>query len=269
MIETIRQAAPAVGYRVDLQVLADRADATDIALVDLATVSAVSSNAPALIRSRATTRTPFLPMQVNVHDLDQLMARDESALSFVPRESPQGRWLAEATAEAFDQQTWDDQKQAELAGWLRFSRRDIQRLGDGLTPEALGLSRLAQAVWYAAFTQQQAMRPSFRRSSIKITRRQLPGCAGLLLVTSADRSIEALLEAGAVYQRALLRATDLGVAHHTMSYALEEEPRREQIDSTLQIERPIQFIVRVGQAKHLALPSIRRLATSVFENRMT
>ena len=180
LIETIRQAAPAVGYRVDLQVLADRADATDIALVDLATVPAVSSNAPALIRSRATTRTPFLPMQVNVHDLDQLMARDESALSFVPRESPQGRWLAEATAEAFDQQTWDDQKQAELAGWLRFSRRDIQRLGDGLTPEALGLSRLAQAVWYAAFTQQQAMRPSFRRSSIKITRRQLQGCAGLL-----------------------------------------------------------------------------------------
>jgi hypothetical protein len=74
------------------------------------------------------------------------------------------------------------------------------------------------------------------------------------------------LRPGAVYQRALLRATDLGVAHHTMSYALEEEPWREQIDSTFQIERPIQFIVRVGQAKHLALPSIRRLATGVFEN---
>jgi len=113
------------------------------------------------------------------------------------------------------------------------------------------------------------MRPSFRRSSIKITRRQLQGCAGFLLVTSADRSVEALLEAGAVYQRALLRATDLGVAHHTMSYALEEEPWREQIGSIFQIERPIQFIVRVGRAKHLAPPSIRRLAAGVFENRMT
>jgi nitroreductase len=87
LIETIRQAAPAVGYRVGLQVLADRADATDIALVDLATAPAVSSNAPALIGSRATTRTPFLPIEVDVHDLEQLMAGDENALSFVPRES--------------------------------------------------------------------------------------------------------------------------------------------------------------------------------------
>jgi hypothetical protein len=266
LIETIRQAAPAVGYEVDLQVLGDRADATDIALVDLATAPAVSSNAPALIRSRATTRTPFLPVDLEAHDLEQLLARDEHALSFVPRGSPQGRWLVDATAEAFAQQTWDDRKQAELAGWLRFSRGDIRRLGDGLTPEALGLSPLARAVWYATFTRKQALRPSFRRSSIKITQRQLQGCAGFLLVTSADRSVEALLEAGAVYQRALLRATDLGVAHHTMSYALEEEPWREQIDSTFQIERPIQFIVRVGQAKHLARPSIRRLATGVFEN---
>ncbi len=269
LIETIRQAAPTVGYRVDLQVLADRADATEIALVDLATAPAVSSNAPALIRSRATRRTPFLPVEVDAHNLHQLMARDENALSFVPRESPQGRWLVDATAEAFAQQTWDDRKQAELAGWLRFSRRKSRSLGDGLTPEALGLSPLARAVWYAAFNRKQAMRPSFRRSSIKITGRQLQGCAGFLLVTSADRSVEALLEAGAVYQRALLRATDLGVAHHTMSYALEEEPWREQIGSTFQIERPIQFIVRLGRAKHQAPPSIRRLAAGVFENRMT
>jgi hypothetical protein len=141
LIETIREAAPAVGYGVDLQVLADRADATDIALVDLATAPAVSSNAPALIRSRATTRKPFLPVELEAHDLEQLLARDESALSFVPRGSPQGRWLVDATGEAFAQQTWDDRKQAELAGWLRFSRGDIRRLGDGLTPEALGLSR--------------------------------------------------------------------------------------------------------------------------------
>jgi hypothetical protein len=53
-----------------------------------------------------------------------------------------------------------------------------------------------------------------------------------------------------------------------MSYALEEEPWREQIGSIFQIERPIQFIVRVGRAKHLALPSIRRSAAGVFENRM-
>jgi hypothetical protein len=62
LIETIRQAAPAVGYRVDVEVLADRADASDIAEVHLAAGPEASSTAPALIRSRATTRTPFLPV---------------------------------------------------------------------------------------------------------------------------------------------------------------------------------------------------------------
>src|SRR6266498_5902422 len=90
LIETIRQAAPAVGYRVDLQVLADRADATDIAVVDLATAPAVSSSAPALIRSRATTRTPFLPVKLDASDVDQLVAHDQTAFHFVPRESPEG-----------------------------------------------------------------------------------------------------------------------------------------------------------------------------------
>jgi len=116
-------------------------------------------------------------------------------------------------------------------------------------------------VWYAAFTRKQALRPSFRRSSIKATRRQLGGCAGFLVVTSADHSVKALLDAGALYMRALLRATELGVAHHTMSYALEEDPWREQISLSLQIERPVQFVVRIGHAKRPARPAVRRPAS--------
>ena len=130
------------------------------------------------------------------------------------------------------------------------------------------MTPLAQAIWYATFTQKQALRPSFRRTSIKVTQRQVQACAGFLLVTSADRSVGALLGAAAAYLRALLRATELGVAQHTMSYALEEEPWREQIDSALQSERPIQFVVRIGRAKHLARPSIRRAASSLFDDRL-
>lgn len=116
LIETIRQAGPAIGYRVDLEMLADRGDVPDIARVDLTAAPAVSSTSPMLIRSRATTRTPFLPARFDANDVDQLMGLERTALCFMPRESPQGRWLVEATAEAFAQQSWDDGKQGELAG---------------------------------------------------------------------------------------------------------------------------------------------------------
>jgi hypothetical protein len=267
-IETIRQAAPTVGYRIDLEVLADRGDASDIAQMDLDASPPVSSTAPALIRSRASTRTPFLPVELPSNEVDQILDLDRPALLFASRQSSQGRWLADATLQAFVQQVWDDGKQAELAQWLRFSRREVRSRGDGLTPDALGLSPPARAVWYAAFTRKQALRPSFRRSSIKLARRQLEDCAGFLLVTGADRSVRGLIEAGELYQRALLRATDLGMAHHTMSYALEEDPWRQEIDSALQSRRPIQFIVRVGRARQLARPSVRRPPVNLLVNRM-
>jgi hypothetical protein len=60
LIETIRQAASAVGYGVDIEILADWAEASDIARLNLTASPVVPSTAPTLIRSRATTRTPFL-----------------------------------------------------------------------------------------------------------------------------------------------------------------------------------------------------------------
>ena len=268
LIEIIRQAAPAIGYRADVEVLAERAVASDIARIDLTLAPAISSTAPALIRSRATTRTPFLPVGLDSGVLDQIEALDRTAISFVSRESANGRRLADASSEAFAQQTSDDRKQGELAEWLRFSRRDVRERGDGLTPEALGLPKLTQAIWYAAFSRRVALSGSFRRSSINGTRRQLDECAGFLLVTSEDQSVRSLLEAGAVYQRALLRATALEVAHHTMSQALEEDPWRQEIATALGIGGPVQFIVRVGTARHLARPSPRRSAGSLLWNEM-
>src|SRR5262245_31502069 len=104
LIETLRQAAPALGYGVDVEVLADRAEASDIARLDLPPSAAVTSTAPALIRSRATTRTPFPATEVAARDVDRLLlSPDQGALHFVPRESPGGRWLVDATAEAFSQ----------------------------------------------------------------------------------------------------------------------------------------------------------------------
>jgi hypothetical protein len=54
----------------------------------------------------------------------------------------------------------------------------------------------------------------------------------------------------------------------TMSYALEEDPWRLEIDSALQNQQPIQFIVLVGRARQLAQPSVRRPPVSLLENRM-
>src|SRR5262245_15156436 len=102
LIETIRQAAPSIGYRIDLEILTDRAEDPDVAQLDLTTAPPISSNAPAVIRSRATTRTPFLPEELPARDVDALVGVDDTSLHFVPRESAQGRWVVDAIGDAFD-----------------------------------------------------------------------------------------------------------------------------------------------------------------------
>ena len=161
----------------------------------------------------------LLARRAGPKEVDQVLGLGRTASPSIPAGVQRGAGLADAGAEAFAQQVWNDRKQAELAQWLRFSRPHVRRRGDGLTPEALGLSPPAQALWNAALTPRQALRPSFRRSSIKLARRWLEGCAGFLLVTSTDRSIGSLLEVGPCISVLSCGATDLGAAHHAMSYA--------------------------------------------------
>jgi hypothetical protein len=55
------------------------------------------------------------------------------------------------------------------------------------------------------------------------------------------------------------------VAHHTMSQALEETPWAQEIQGALQSAEPIQFVIRVGYARKLARPSIRRVIDDFIE----
>ncbi len=58
--------------------------------------------------------------------------------------------------EANKRQTFDDEKQKELAEWLRFSRSEVSEKSDGLTPEMLGMTGLVKFFWYAFMSRKNA-----------------------------------------------------------------------------------------------------------------
>jgi len=265
--ETLAQAAAAAGWHADLAVVATAPTDTDIwrvAFSPAAERSAASAAGGAILTQRATTRTPFATRALEAQHVQALLGIAPT-VSYVPRESVEGRWLVDGMAAAFRQQTLDDQKQAELATWLRFSRSAVKRRGDGLTAEALGISFPVRLAWYTVFRPSTALSSAFRNSSINNTRAQAQGCAGFVLIRSRDASIAALLETGRVYERVCLKMTELGVAHHTMSQALEEAPWAQEIQGALQSADPIQFVIRVGYARKLARPSIRRVIDDFIE----
>jgi hypothetical protein len=255
--ETLAQAAAAQGWHADLAVVATSPTDTDIWRVILAPAAERSTTSGAVLSQRATTRTPFATRALEPQHIQALLSVDPS-VSFAPRESAEGRWLVDGLESAFRQQTLDDRKQAELSNWLRFSRSAVKQRGDGLTGEALGLSFPVRLVLSTVFRPSMALGSTFRTSSINNTRAQAQGCAGFVLIRSRDASIAALLETGRVYERVCVKMTELGVAQHTMSQALEEAPWAQEIQSALKSAEPIQFVIRVGYARKLARPAIRR-----------
>lgn len=262
--ETLAQAATAQGLHADLAAVATAPTDTDIWRVTLTPAAERSTTSDAIITHRATTRTPFATRALEAQHVQELLGVAPT-VSYAPRESAEGRWLIEGLAAAFRQQTLDDRKQTELSNWLRFSRSAVKRRGDGLTAEALGLSFPVRLLWYTVFRPSTALGSAFRNSSINNTRAQAQGCAGFVFIRSRDASIAALLETGRVYERVCLKMTELGVAHHTMSQALEEAPWVQEIQGALRATEPIQFVIRVGYARKLARPAIRRSIDDFIE----
>jgi hypothetical protein len=262
--ETLTQAAAAAGWHADLAVVATAPTDTDIWRVTFSPAAEQPAASGTVLTRRATTRTPYATRALETQHVQALLGVAPT-VSYVPRESVEGRWLVDGMAAAFRQQTLDDRKQAELATWLRFSRSAVKGQGDGLTAEALGISFPVRLAWYTVFRPSTALSSAFRNSSINNTRAQAQGCAGFVLIRSRDASIAALLETGRVYERVCLKMTELGVAHHTMSQALEEAPWAQEIQGALQSADPIQFVIRVGYARKLVRPSIRRSIDDFIE----
>jgi hypothetical protein len=262
--ETLSQAAAAQGWHADLAAVATTPTDTDIWRVTLTPATERSTTSDAIITHRATTRTPFATRTLEAQHIQALLGVAPT-VSYAPRESAEGRWLVDGLESAFRQQTLDDRKQAELSNWLRFSRSAVKRRGDGLTGEALGLSFPLRLALSTVYKPSMALSATFRNSSINNTRAQAQGCAGFVFIRSRDESIAALLETGRVYERVCLKMTELGVAHHTMSQALEEAPWAQEIQGALQSADPIQFVIRVGYARRLARPAIRRSIDDFIE----
>ncbi len=88
---------------------------------------------------------------------------------------------------------------------------------------------------------------------------QVSSSAGWVIITSNDASVENLLDAGRRMQRLFLKIRERGIAIHPMTQILEEKPFNEQINSTLGITDPVQFILRSGYVKNYPQPvSLRR-----------
>jgi len=260
--ENLDQAALAFGFEAQTEVLATNLKDMDILKVKL--VKYLVKCPPQkdirleLLKTRTTNRKPYEKRDLLPSHIEELKKLLPDHLAYFPRGSKEGEWIAKSLIDANRKQAFDDEKQKELTEWLRFSHSEASKKRDGLTAEMLGVSGIVKFFWYTFMSRKRALSKSFRNKGVKNVRNQVNSCAGFIVLTSDDLSVPSLLQAGREFERLALSCTELKIAIHPMSQLIEESPWKDQLKDSLDLLKPVQFVLRVGYSKAHPKPSIRR-----------
>lgn len=262
-VENLLIAAPAFGYGADIEVMAPSPSGDAIRV-------RLEPAAPRLtqlekLRVRRTIRVGHSTRELSTADVAALRtAAGVEYAHFFARTSKQGRLLAEGTLEANIAQTARDDAQEELADWIRWSDVDARARRTGFTPESLEITGLAG--WYVRhFMDRKAvLGKRFRAQSVARVRQQVARYGGWLVITSADATAAAIVDAGRRCERMWLSARERSIAVHPMSQMLEEAPFKDHIVRGLDLPGKAQFILRVSYVHQYPKPVSLRVPVSWF-----
>ena len=256
--ENLEQAALALGFKPHTEILANSPKDIEILKIKLVKRIPQRNDRLKLIMERTTDRKPYEKKELQLSHLKELEKLLPDHFVYFSRKSKEGEWIANNLVEANKKQAFDDDKQKELAEWLRFSRSEVAEKRDGLTPEMLGMTGMVKFFWYTFMNRKNAFSRSFRNKGIENARNQVNNCSGFIVITSDDLSVHSMLEAGRNFEKLALKCTELGVAIQPMSQLMEESLWKEELESLLGLSKPVQLVLRVGYSKKRPERSVRR-----------
>lgn len=273
LLETTAIAASGLGFRADVEVVRD--DVTPAAAAGerpIATIRLVRDPSTRVdplftsIRDRRTSRLAHQEPPLTGRERARIEA--DSRIPGVDVGWVRAERLTDALRVAGDAmaiEAGDRDRYDETRRWFRFSRREIERTGDGLNIDTVGLSGPA-LVLGRLFTTRRTWHASINREAYVAGFRRASGATtDLLTLATETDTVCARIAAGRSYVRADLSATALGLRCHPISQSLEEFGQMDELRTRMQgltgSEPPakVQMLVRVGRSATPALSSRRPL----------
>jgi hypothetical protein len=258
-MQTLEYAANSLGYKCTFSLLATHNQDKNVVSVSLSKSGATAQYEVEKIRQRRTIRSNFLGDTLRQNDLADLTNGQTDFLHFIPNTAKEYNLLNEQTIEANRLQAHRDAAQAELADWIRFSSKDVAMHCDGLTLAGMEITGLP--AWYLRnfYGKKDVMTKAFRQQSIDKVKQQVSTSAGWMLITSKSNTVNDLLETGMRMQRLFLNVRARNIALHPMTQILEETTAIPSLQQSIDINGPVQFILRMGYVKSYPAPvSLRR-----------
>ena len=260
-LENLIVAAGNLGYAVEYAVVARTS--FDSPLIDLRLRQAQPSEYPLIrLERRRTLRKGYGNQLLRVEDV-RTVTGGASDFHYFPRDGKAAQFLSEATIGANRLQAYRDPAQEELAEWIRWSKKDQQRLRNGLTPAGMEIDGMLG--WYVGtfYDRTDVLTPSFREAGIRQVVERVSQGAGWLVMTGPD-SVAGLIETGRRFQRMWLLLREHSIAIHPMTQVLEESSDTKTVARELGIDGVPQFVLRIGYVTQYPDPVSPRMPVTWF-----
>jgi len=260
-IENLNLAAACYGYETDIKIHASREDSSaPVACITL-TKSNIKMEDAILneIKLRTTLRIPFDTKLIKLSDWKNLISVDTSNIHYLPATSAQGQYIRQKESEAYTQQARSKNAQNELAGWIRFSNKDVKEKKDGLTTDGMGIKGIGGFMVRNFFKPEDSKKESFVNQGIDKTKLQTENCGGWIVITQPSSTIESWINTGRLYQAMHLKCRKINIGFHPMNQVIEEEGFENEANTQLGLNGKIMFVARIGYVKDYPAPvSVRR-----------
>jgi hypothetical protein len=257
-VENLSIAAAANGLRAEVSIIAPSPFDKNIVQITFTHKPPIDYPLKRL-ELRRTVKKGFLDKPLTLETEYALTAADKEHFFYFPRGTEHAACIRDRVIEQYRSQLDRQEAQAEIIKWMRFSDEDAEKYLDGLTLEGMEIGGIPG--WYLRHFAEPPdfLKPGYRDKTLDYIAVLAQEGAGWIVITSSDKSVSSLIEAGRSFERMALLARENNVALHPMSQCLEEKTGMDQILSSHSDEFHPQFILRVGYLDAYPEPvSLRR-----------
>jgi hypothetical protein len=277
-LELFCMGASSGGHGVDVRLFPDGTELdAPVAMLTLTSAGKVPVDplAAQVLRRRSNKRV-YEDRSVAARDLETLARTGDGEVYGRFFQNPKRRCdLSDLCAGAMAVEVRDRTRNEETARWFRLSNAEFERRRDGFGLPQSGITGMTR--WFAEsflLDRKDLAEPggTFAKRAVELTREQAESAPAFVIHASAknDRCTQVL--AGRAFARMQLTATELGLATHPMSQALQEysdmAPLYQKLKRILDIpaDHTIQMLARVGYAAP-TFPAPRRDVTEMMRRR--
>ena len=211
------------------------------------------------LQKRRTIKNGIISRSLDKSHIETIKGGISSGIHVINKGSSESSLIEEMVLQSNIIQTEREDAQKELASWIRWRDKDVEKYSNGLSPAGMGMEGIA--AWYVKnfYNSDTVMTGSFKEATISQIKKNLSSYGSWVLITSKNDDVPALINTGQDFLKLALNSYNKKISLHPMTQPLEEGFGND-LRNRLGISEKIQFILRCGYVNRYSEPVSKRMS---------